>query len=125
MPKSIKLVGTRPGTMYGLCKKYIQEVDCCPFLPLAPSPLPHPSFRPILLALQTSTCNLAKLRQVFSQRLIHFAEEICEQDPSLSMDNLDVDSLFTNNPFDETIDVCINQLFENNDNRLRFHKVRT
>ena len=45
----------------------------------------------------------------------HFAEEICEQDPSLSMGSLDVDSLFTNIPLDETIDICINQLFANTD----------
>ena len=29
------------------------------------------------------------------------------------MDNLDVDSLFTDIPLDETIDICVNQLFEN------------
>ena len=34
-----------------------------------------------------------------------FAEEICEQDPTLSMGSLDVDSLFTNIPLDETIDI--------------------
>ena len=49
MPKSIKPVGSRPGTMYGLCKVYKQEVDGCP------------SFRPVLLALQTPTYNLGKL----------------------------------------------------------------
>ena len=31
------------------------------------------------------------------------------------MGSLDVDSLFTNIPLDETIDICINQLFENTD----------
>ena len=31
------------------------------------------------------------------------------------MDSLDVDSLFTNIPLDETIDICVNQLFENTD----------
>ena len=31
------------------------------------------------------------------------------------MGNLDVDSLFTNIPLDETIDICVNQLFENTD----------
>ena len=31
------------------------------------------------------------------------------------MDSLDVDSLFTNIPLDETIDVCANLLFENTD----------
>ena len=45
----------------------------------------------------------------------HFAEEICEQNPSLSMGSLDVDPLFTSILLDETIDICINQLFENTD----------
>ena len=31
------------------------------------------------------------------------------------MGSLDVDSLFTNIPLDDTIDICINQLFENTD----------
>ena len=44
-----------------------------------------------------------------------FVEEICEQDPALSMGSLDVDSLFNNMPLDETIDICVNQLFEKND----------
>ena len=48
MHKSIKPVGTRPGTMYGLCKVHKQEVDGCP------------PFMPILSALQTPTYNLAK-----------------------------------------------------------------
>ena len=39
----------------------------------------------------------------------HFAEEICKQDPLLSMGSLDVNSLFTNIPLDETLDICINQ----------------
>ena len=45
----------------------------------------------------------------------NFAEEICEQGPTLFMSSLDVDSLFTNIPLDETIDICVNQLFENTD----------
>ena len=48
MRKSIKPVGTRPDTMYGLCKVYKQEVDGCP------------PFRPILSALQAPSYNLAK-----------------------------------------------------------------
>ena len=44
-----------------------------------------------------------------------FAEEISEQDPTLSMGSLDVDSFFTNILLDETIDICVNQLFENTD----------
>ena len=36
MRKSIKPVGTRPGTMYELCKVHKQEVDDCPPHPLPP-----------------------------------------------------------------------------------------
>ena len=38
------------------------------------------------------------------------------------MGSLDVDSLFTNIPLDETIDICINQLFENTDTVEGFNK---
>ena len=113
MRKSIKPVRTGPGTMYGLCKVHKQEVDGCP------------PFRRIPSALQTPTYNLAKFLVPILDTLtkneytvkdsFYFAEEICEQDPSLSMDRLDVDSLFTNIPPHETIDICINQLFENTD----------
>ena len=113
MRKSIKPVGTRPGTMYGLSKVHKQEVDSCP------------PFRPVLSALQTPTYNLAKFLVPILDTLtkneytvkdsFHFTEEICKQDLSLSMGSLDVDSLFTNIPLDETIDICITQLFENTD----------
>ena len=44
-----------------------------------------------------------------------FAEETCEQDPTLSISSFNVDSLFTKIPLDETIDICVNQLFKNTD----------
>ena len=76
MRKSIKPVGTRPGTMYWICKVHKQEVDGC-------SP-----FRPILSALQTLTCNLDRFLVPILDPLtkneyrvkdsFHFAEE---QDP--------------------------------------------
>ena len=82
--------------MYGLCKVHKQEVDGC-----------HP-FQPILSPLQTPTYNLAKFLVPILDPLtkneytvkdsVHFAEEICEQDHSLSMGSLDVDSLSTNIP---------------------------
>ena len=111
--KSVKPVWTRPSTMYELCKAHKQEVDG------------FPPFRLILLALQTPTYNLAKHLVSILETLtkneytgkdsFHFAEEICEQDPSLSMGILDVNSLFTNIPLDGTTDICINQLFANAD----------
>ena len=99
--------------MYGNCKVHKQQVECCP------------PFRPILSALQTPTYNLAKFLVPILNPLtkneykvkdsFQFAEEICEQDPTLSVGSLDVDSLFTNIPLDETIDICVNQLSENTD----------
>ena len=96
--------------MYRNCKVHKQQVDGCP------------PFRPILSALQTPTYNLAKLLVPILNPLtkneytvkdsFESAEEICEQDPILTMGSLDVDSLFTNIPLDENIDICINQLFE-------------
>ena len=40
-----------------------------------------------------------------------FANEIQEQDAQLYMASLDVDSLFTNIPLSETIEICVNNLF--------------
>ena len=84
-----------------------------------------PTFRSILSALQAPTYNLAKFLVPILNPLteneytvkdsFQFAEEICEQDPTLSLGSLDVDSLFTNIPLNETIDICVNQLFENID----------
>ena len=106
--------------MYGNCKVHKQQVDGCP------------TFRPILLPLQTPTYNLAKFLVPILNPLtkneytvkdsFQFVEEICEQDPTLTMGSLDVDSLFTNIPLDETIDICINQLFENTDTVEGFKK---
>ena len=42
-----------------------------------------------------------------------FAEEIVEQDSEFFMGSLDVDSLFTSIPLEETINICANTLFEN------------
>ena len=36
-----------------------------------------------------------------------------EQNSEFFMENLDVDSLFTNIPLEETIEICANTLFEN------------
>ena len=40
-----------------------------------------------------------------------FAEEIVQQDSKLFMGSLDVDSLFTNIPLEETINICTNLLY--------------
>ena len=65
--------------------------------------------RPILSALQTSTCKLAKYLAPTLEPLI--TNKYAVKDSF----NLDIDSLFTNIPLEETIEICINNLFENND----------
>ena len=99
--------------MYGLCKVHKQEVDAC---------LP---FWPILSALQTPTYNLGTFLVLILnfvtknkypvKNSFQFAEGICEQEHTLCMGSLDLDSLFTNIPLDETVDICVNQFFENTD----------
>ena len=42
----------------------------------------------------------------------HFGEEILDQQIDFFMGSLDVDSLFTNIPLEETIEICSNELFK-------------
>ena len=42
----------------------------------------------------------------------HFGEELLDQQTDFFMDSLDVDSLFTNIPLEETIEICSNELFK-------------
>ena len=75
-----------------------------------------PPFRPILSAIDTPTYKLAKFLLKFVTPStandytvidsFHFAEKICQQESNLHMASLDIDSLFTNIPLDETINIC-------------------
>ena len=51
-----------------------------------------------------------------------FAEEIVHQDSKLFMGTLDVDSLFTNIPLEETNNICTNKLYNNEDVREGINK---
>ena len=118
--KNIKPVGSRPGVLYGLGKVH-KEINNG-----------LPPFRPILSAIGTPTYKLAKLLLPFLTPLtqneytvtdsFHFAEEICKQDPNLYMASLDVDSLFTNIPLDETINICIDSLYKDDENTPKIPK---
>ena len=57
--------------------------------------------------LKPFTSNSYKIKNFFD-----FAKDITQQSSKLFMASLDVDSLFTKVPFDETIEVCINELFK-------------
>ena len=109
--KKIKAVGSRPGILYGLCKVHKAITEVCP------------QFRPILSAIGTPSYKLAKFlvpklsSVTFNEFTVKdsfaFAEEIVHQDSKLFMGSLDVDSLFTNIPLEETINICTNLLYNN------------
>ncbi|XP_057298506.1 uncharacterized protein LOC130629365 [Hydractinia symbiolongicarpus] len=111
--EKLKPTGSKLGILYGLCKIHKSIVNG------------SPPFRPILSAIDTPTYNLAKFLvpllapltvneyTVFNS--FSFAEEISKQDSSLFMASLDVDSLFTNIPLQETIDICTDSLFSETD----------
>ena len=107
--KKIKTVGSRPVFLYGLCKVHKAIVDTCP------------PFRPILPAIGTPTYKTAKflvpvlncltVNEFTIKDSFAFAKEIVDQDSSLFMASLDVNSLFTNIPLDETINICTESIF--------------
>ena len=44
-----------------------------------------------------------------------FAKEIAEQDSSFHVGSLDVDSLFTNIPLEEIVNICTESIYDQND----------
>ena len=104
--------GSHPGILYGLAKVHKPVVNGIPKL------------RPILSALNTSTYRWAKffvphlkcltINEYTITDSFEFCKDIQNQDASLFMASLDVDSLFTNVPLNETLDICLNKLKNNN-----------
>ena len=85
----------------------------------------NPKFRPILSAINTPTYLL--LPKYLNPRLsplttneftvknyFDFAEEVVSYDHNLHIASLDLESLFTNIPLEETIHNCVNDQFSNN-----------
>ena len=80
-----------------------------------------PSFRPMLDTNNTPSYKLAKsFMSILSTLTINeytvkdsfaFAKEITKADYKYFMASLDVESLFTNIPLEETIENCVNDLF--------------
>ena len=102
--------GSQPGIMNGLSKIHKPLVNG------------FPKLRPILSAINTGTYKWAKffvpLLKPFTSNnytvkdSFDFAKDITQQSSKLFMASLDVDSLFTNVPLDETIEICVNELFK-------------
>ena len=103
--------GSQPGILYGCAKIHKKVVGNCP------------PCRPILNAINTPSYHIAKylvpilkeitINQFTVKDSFTFATEIREQKSQFVMASLDVDSLFTNIPLDETIEICSNVLFKN------------
>ena len=85
-----------------------------------------PSFYSILTTVDTLTYKLAKFLLKFLTPLatneyividsFHFAEEICHQESNFHMSSLDIGSLFKNIPLEETIDISVDNLYNDNEN---------
>ena len=111
--KGINPKGSRPGILYGLSKIHKATIAGIPKL------------RPILSAIKTPTYNLSKFlvdilepyttNQFTAKDSFSFANDVRSQDPNLFMSSLDVDALFTNIPLDETINICVNLVFKDQD----------
>ena len=81
-----------------------------------------PPFRPILSAIGTSSYNLAKffvpilkeytINEYTVRDSFSFCNEIQKQDSSFYMASFDIQSLFTNILLGETIDICVNRVFQ-------------
>ena len=118
--KSICPIGTRPGILYGQPKVHKTVINNIP------------QFRPILSAINTPVYKLAKyLVPILSPLTVDdytvkdsftFAKEVINFDHNLFMASLDVESLFTKIPVDETIKNQVNDLFSSNIYRRKLPK---
>ena len=83
----------------------------------------YPPLRPILSAIKTPSYNLAKFLVPLIEPItknnftvknsFEFSKKICKQNPEYFMASLDVESLFTNIPLEETIKICCDSLYKN------------
>ena len=102
-------VGSRPGILYGRAKIHKPIEDGVPPFRLILSDIGTPTYKlakffvPLLAPL---TSNEYTIKDSFS-----FAEELLSFNSNLVMASFDVESLFTNIPLKETIDLCVDILF--------------
>ena len=113
--KLLKPVCSNPGIMYSLCKVYKFKYNS--------SANDIPPFRPIVLAIGTTTYNLAKffvpilkeftVNEYTVRDSFLFYNEIKDQDSSLFMALFDIQPHFTNIPLPESVKICIERAFQN------------
>ena len=112
--KSVFPTGTGPGVLYGTAK--IHKPDFSTKF----------QFRPIFASYSTPSYKLSKflvphlkpltINEYTLENSYAFAEQISKIKNSnkFTMASFDVENLFTNVPLNETIDICVDKIFENN-----------
>ena len=106
--KTINAIGSTPGILYGLCKVHKTIIDVCLLFRPILSAIGTPSY--ILAKFLVSKLSSVKFNEFTVKDSFAFSEEILYQDGKLFTGSLDVDSLFTNIPLKETINICTNFL---------------
>ena len=115
--KKIKAFESRPGVLYSPCKIHKAIVDV------------YPPFRSVFSAIGTPPYKIFSTYEKFPVHILScftikeftakdsfsFTKEIVEQDSSFYMASLDEDSIFTNIPLEETINICTESLYDQND----------
>ena len=102
--------GSKPRILYGLCKTHKSTVDGVPPFRLILSVIGTPTYKLakcFVPLLEPLTYNQHTIKDSFS-----FCEELVHFNTNLIMARFDVESLFTNIPLQETIDMCVQKLFE-------------
>ena len=109
----LKAAGSRPEILHGFCKVHKAITDI------------FPPFRPIISANGTPSYNLSKFLVpkpssiTFNEFTVKdsfaFASEIVHQSTKRFMSSLSVDSVFTNIPPKEIINICSNFLYNDED----------
>ena len=104
-------IGCKPGILYGLGKVHKSLVNGIP------------KFRPILSAIGSPFYGLSKFLVPILGPIAYgpytilnsfsFNKEIQKQDHTFFMGSLDVDALFTSIPLEETINICLDELYKN------------
>ncbi len=98
--------GSKPGILYGLGKVHKPNLSMRPILSAIGTPC-HALAKFLVPILQLLTVNTYTVKDSFA-----FAKEIASLDcDGLHMGSLDVESLFTNIPLEETINLVANELF--------------
>ena len=114
-------IGCKPGILYGLSKVHKILVNGLP------------KMRPILSAIGTAGYGLSKFLVPILDCVaigpytilnsFSFNKEVLQQDPSLIMGSLDVDALFTSIPLNETVGICVNELYKDRETVEKLSKI--